>query len=64
MTYHPPHIGLCATCMHARAVPHPRGGAPYWMCGRAADDPSFPRYPRLPVGQCRGHEAAASANPE
>jgi len=26
------------------------------MCGRARDEPSFPRYPRLPVLECKGYE--------
>lgn len=46
--------GLCATCIHARNVPHPRGGAGYWLCGQAG----FPKYPRLPVWQCAGYEEA------
>ncbi|MCC6144544.1 MAG: hypothetical protein IT368_12125 [Candidatus Hydrogenedentes bacterium] len=49
-------IGLCATCIHARAIAHPRGGDAYWQCARAAVDPRFPRYPRLPVVRCVGYE--------
>jgi len=26
------------------------------MCERSLSDPSFPRYPRLPVLECRGYE--------
>ena len=26
------------------------------MCERSRTDPSFPRYPRLPVTSCRGYE--------
>lgn len=27
----------------------------FWMCRLSATDPSFARYPRLPVLQCRGY---------
>lgn len=49
-----PSAGLCANCAYARVVPHPRGGAPYWRCGKHDEDPSFPKYPRLPLIQCAG----------
>jgi predicted CoA-binding protein len=45
-------VGLCRDCRHARIVP--AGANTYWLCGRSASDPSFPRYPRLPVRACRG----------
>jgi hypothetical protein len=46
--------GLCRDCRHGRRVP---GRATlFWLCERAAADPSFPRYPRLPVLRCRGYE--------
>ncbi len=47
--------GLCATCRHARVI----GGARslFWLCRRSESDPSYPRYPRLPVAACAGHEA-------
>ena len=48
----PDPVGLCRDCRHARQVPAEQ--ALYWLCRRAADDPSFPRYPRLPVNACRG----------
>lgn len=51
-----PDPGQCGQCMHARPARNGRGSV-FWRCGRAADDPSFPKYPRLPVGQCRGFEA-------
>lgn len=47
--------GLCASCAHARAVPHPRGGGAYWRCGMHDRDASFPKYPRLPVIECLGY---------
>lgn len=48
----PDPVGLCRDCHHARQVPAPK--ATYWLCGLAAEDPTFPRYPRLPVRACRG----------
>jgi len=48
----PDPVGLCGDCRHARTVP--TAAASYWLCQRSADDPSFPKYPRLPVDACRG----------
>ena len=48
----PDPVGLCRDCRHARQVPAAR--ATYWLCRRSATDPSFPRYPRLPLRSCRG----------
>ena len=50
-------VGLCFTCRHARRVPTPR--AVYWLCERAATDPRFEKYPRLPVLACPGYEPRA-----
>jgi len=60
---HPPDIdpGLCAGCVHARRVTGARSR--FWSCARAATDPSFARYPRLPVLTCRGFEPARGAPP-
>ena len=46
--------GLCESCAHSRKV----AGAHtvFWMCERSRKDPTFPRYPRLPVLSCRGYE--------
>jgi len=51
-------IGLCAACVHARPVVSGRGST-FWLCGRSADDPRFPKYPRLPVVRCVGFERLA-----
>ena len=48
----PDPVGLCRDCRYARQVPASQ--ATYWLCRRSADDPTFPRYPRLPVTSCRG----------
>jgi hypothetical protein len=31
-------------------------GSTFYFCQRSASDASFPKYPRLPVIQCRGYE--------
>jgi hypothetical protein len=28
----------------------------FWLCRRSFSDPAFPKYPRLPILECRGHE--------
>lgn len=48
--------GLCATCIHGKTVKGAR--TVFWMCARSRFDPRFPRYPRLPVLECAGYEAA------
>jgi hypothetical protein len=30
--------------------------ATFYLCQRSTSDESFPKYPRLPVIQCRGYE--------
>jgi hypothetical protein len=45
--------GLCEVCAHVRMIETKRGSR-FFLCGRAEVDPSFPRYPRIPVEQCRG----------
>jgi len=46
--------GLCGDCRHARTVRGAR--SVFWICGRSATDPEYPRYPALPVRQCPGYE--------
>jgi len=48
-------VGLCATCARAKPITAARGST-FWLCGRAAEDPRFARYPRLPVLRCPGFE--------
>ena len=50
-----PEVGLCEACRHTRVV-ETRTGSRFFLCQRSADDPAFPRYPRLPVLRCRGFE--------
>ena len=48
-------VGLCASCTHGLFRPTARGTS-YWRCLRSKTDPSYPRYPRLPVFSCSGFE--------
>ena len=54
-------VGLCADCRHARVVETPRSR--FWMCGRAASDARFARYPRLPMLDCPGFEPPETESP-
>ena len=46
--------GLCASCSYVRRIVSDRGSA-FYLCGRSATDPSYAKYPRLPVKECRGY---------
>jgi len=48
--------GLCDSCAHQRLVRNTRGSA-FSLCERSRTDRAYPRYPRLPVLECRGFEA-------
>ena len=47
--------GLCGNCQHMRLVTSDRG-ARFYLCQLSALDKKYPKYPRLPVIQCRGYE--------
>jgi hypothetical protein len=53
--------GLCADCRFKRLIQSDRGST-FLLCGRSATDPTFPKYPRLPVLQCRGYEQVDATN--
>jgi hypothetical protein len=53
-------VGLCARCANARRIFSARGST-FWLCRKAADDPRFPKYPRLPVLRCPGFEDRTEA---
>jgi len=55
-----PHAGLCDACAHQQLVRNTRGST-FSLCRRSRDDPSYPRYPRLPVVDCPGYEPARPA---
>ena len=52
--YEPVRVGLCADCRFAQRIESARGSV-FVRCERSAVDPSFPKYPRLPVLQCAGY---------
>lgn len=52
-----PDAGLCDTCRHQVEVRNTRGST-FSLCGRSRQDPTYPRYPRLPVLACPGYERA------
>ena len=47
-------VGLCRRCAHAQIVTSSRGSQ-FYLCRLSYTDPEFPRYPRLPVVECRGY---------
>jgi hypothetical protein len=51
-------VGLCATCLHMRRITSDRG-AVFYLCELSKVDPSFPKYPRLPVLECSGFQHLA-----
>jgi hypothetical protein len=50
MTLHP-RAGLCDSCRHQKIIRNTRGST-FSMCRH----PELPKYPRLPVVECRGYE--------
>jgi hypothetical protein len=50
-------VGLCAGCQHARRIESSRGSI-FYLCLRAEHDPTFKKYPALPVRSCAGFEPA------
>ncbi len=50
--------GLCETCEHMSSIVSDRGSQ-FIRCNLAEVDPSFPKYPRLPVMQCTGYLCSA-----
>ena len=50
-----PRIGLWANCLHRKDVRSERGSV-FIMCLRGLTDPSYPKYPGLPVLICAGFE--------
>ena len=46
-------IGLCVVCAHVRIIRNRRGSL-FYHCERSRSDSSFPKYPPLPVLECRG----------
>jgi GNAT superfamily N-acetyltransferase len=46
--------GLCASCEYVQRIDSARGSR-FYLCERSRTDPSYPRYPRLPVRACAGY---------
>jgi hypothetical protein len=53
--------GLCDSCAHQKLVRNTRGSV-FSLCLRSREDRRYPRYPRLPVVRCAGHERRAAAD--
>jgi len=53
-----PDAGLCESCAHQRVIRNTRGSS-FSLCERSRSDPSYPKYPRLPVTGCPGWELRA-----
>ena len=47
-------VGLCFDCRHTRRIDSSRGSV-FYRCGLSDTDPSFPKYPRLPILHCPGY---------
>jgi len=54
--------GLCAACTRASRIVNDRGSV-FVRCLYATHDPSFPKYPRLPVIACRAFVSRDSDSP-
>jgi L-amino acid N-acyltransferase YncA len=55
VTWYERPLGLCSTCVHQKIIRSGRGST-FSMCLRHRTDPAYPKYPRLPVMACPGHE--------
>jgi hypothetical protein len=55
-----PDFGLCDSCRHQRLVRNTRGST-FSLCERSRTDDRFPKYPRVPVLACPGHEPGPDA---
>jgi hypothetical protein len=56
-----PGAGLCGACGHGTVLENRRGSR-FLLCTLSRHDPSFPRYPPLPVLACRGFQPASPAS--
>jgi hypothetical protein len=55
-----PRLGLCADCLHARLIESSKGSQ-FLLCQLSQSDPSFPKYPRLPILACAGYSPKPAA---
>jgi len=56
-------MGLCSECVWRREIVSDKGSY-FLMCLKCNEDPSFPKYPRLPVLVCSGYQTALPAMAE
>lgn len=54
--------GLCVTCKYLKLVENERGSK-FVMCLLSKTNPSFRKYPSLPVFFCAGYLSATSEDP-
>ena len=54
-------MGLCEHCLHRRLVRSERQ-ADYLLCEYSRIDPSFEKYPRLPVRSCSAFSSTNNTN--
>jgi hypothetical protein len=57
-----PRVGLCGDCRHAESVVSARGSV-FCLCRRSFSDPTFRKYPAIPVIVCGGYEAEQRGGP-
>jgi len=55
-------VGLCVGCANVHVVENRRGSR-FYRCRLADVDPTFLRYPPLPVISCRGFTPNSAASP-
>jgi hypothetical protein len=53
------HAGLCARCLKVRRIENDRGSV-FYRCDYSRVDPSYPKYPLLPVLRCAAFVKAVS----
>lgn len=53
-------VGLCLSCKYARHV-EAKETTVYFLCERSLTDPTFPKYPRLPILRCSGYLKSQAA---
>lgn len=50
-------VGLCRDCLQAEMTRTAKGSV-FYLCRRSENDPTYPKYPRLPMAACPGFEPA------
>jgi len=53
-------VGLCASCRYVDVIISSREST-FYRCRRSETDPTFRKYPVLPVVACRGYEKDSSS---